>query len=127
MLKIAIGQEFEFPATIVLRDGAEDREFPMRLRVKRLTESEVQEAVRAIDSEPSQSVARLTDFMRGVVLDVSDQQLVLDGEGQPAPFGPAMLDALLGVSGVPMALYMAWLQAAQASHKPEARRKNSRG
>lgn len=56
-------------------------------------------------------------FFSKVARDWHGQKLVLDEEGQPAPFNPDSLAVLMSISGMAMLCWQAYLQQVQATAK----------
>lgn len=93
--------------------NAEDgtaRPFEFVLECNRLTAEEL--AQRQADG-----AATIADFFRTVATGWRNQQIVMDDSGQPAAFSAEALDVLLSVPGMPVRMYLCYLEQVAVRQK----------
>lgn len=119
--KLAVGEFIEFPVTLEFNDAGTARKFGFRLVAKRIPEAQVNKHTddmlnhaATAESRVDKTVAMLQAYVTGW----RDQRLVLDDEGNPAPFGPDAFAAMLALPGAAVEISRAFNEANRARGKP---------
>lgn len=118
---LAIGDNIEFPVTLVLADGASSKTFKFHLEARRISADELNEQITPGTEVGDKQVA---EVVKGLVTGWREQRLILDEEGQPAEFSGDAFDAMLAVSGVANVVYVTYLKAVLASAGAKGVQKN---
>lgn len=119
--QLAIGNRFEFPVHLNIRDAGETKTFRFHVEANRL---DAEAARRVLTGEGDEAGTTVKDFLHANLTGWRGQRLVLDEDGAPAPFGPEALDALLSISGVAGVLYQNYVTHLAAASGAEGVRKN---
>ena len=122
MYKLVISDTVEFPVKLTINDAGVIKEFPLRLEAKR---RDMEQLKAELEDNGHMTIA---DYHQKVCRDSltgwSQQRLVVDAEGQPAPFGPDALDCVLGLPGAASLIHGAYMEAITASTGAAGRAKN---
>lgn len=111
MFKLAVAPVVRVPVKFSAADGAKTVPFSFTLICKRLGQDEVSARIKG-EGETVQ------EFMGDVVTGWEGQTLVLEeATGQPAPFSPEALQAMLNFPGSAVAAYQAYLKNFGAKEK----------
>ena len=119
--KLAIGDQIEFPVTLELNDGGTARKFAFRLVAKRRSEVELNRHIDLMLSNASTPESRTeatNALLLQKVVDWRGQGLVLDDEGQPAPFSAEAFAVMLAQNGASVEISRALTEANRAKGKP---------
>lgn len=116
--KLTVGDVVEVPVKGALKDGARDVPFSFTIAAKRIPIAEYRSAL----GEGSDLTVR--EFLQAYVTGWRDQRLVVDDDGQPAPFGPEAFECLLSLVGMEQTILGAYLRALQVSDTSAGRGKN---
>jgi hypothetical protein len=119
--QLAIGDRFEYPVHLRVRDKSETKDFRFHLEARRM---EAEEARQLISGEGDSAGLTVKEFLHQNITNWRGQRLVLDDQGTPAPFGVEAFDALLSVSGAAGVIYQGYIVALAASNGAEGARKN---
>jgi len=111
MFKLAVSNLVDFPVEVDINSDGAQKRFRFRVLAERISQDELTAEIR---ERPNESVVvPLTKYIKGW----KDQRLVLTDDDQPAPFSDEALAAMLGVVGMPMAIWQGYLQAVGAKGK----------
>jgi hypothetical protein len=119
--KLAVGEFIDFPVTLEFNDAGTTRKFTFRLVSKRLPESVLSKHTDQLLSATSSIDGRVeatNALLQAYVTDWRDQKLVLDDEGQPAPFSAEAFAVMLGQNGAAVEISRALTEANRAKGKP---------
>jgi hypothetical protein len=119
--KLAIGDQIEFPVTLELNDSGTARKFAFRLVAKRLSEAELNKHIDLMLSNASTPESRneaTNALLLQKVVDWRGQALVLDDDGQPAPFSAEAFAVMLAQNGASVEISRALTDANRAKGKP---------
>lgn len=120
--QLAVENTLDFPVNADIQSGRVKKNFFFHLTAPRLGTAEWRALFGPNAENPNQPVA---DFLRERISGWRGQHLVLDDAGKPADFSPEAFDAMLGVNGLEMLIFMAYQRAVFASDGDAGRRKNS--
>ena len=111
MFTLAIDDVVEVPVKFTLKAGAVNKQFGLTLLAKRLSQEDIAKTLEDVDS-------KFAGFLQKVVSGWSGNRLVLDPQTDaPADFSPEAFEALLGVSGVAMVCFNAYVKECGAKEK----------
>jgi hypothetical protein len=119
--KLAVGDFIDFPVTLEFNDAGTPRKFTFRLVSKRLPESVLSQHTDQMLSAASTIGGRVDStnaLLQAYVTDWRDQRLVLDDEGQPAPFSADAFAVMLAQNGAAVEISRALTEANRAKGKP---------
>lgn len=119
--KLAIGNVFEFRVQAAIKDATTEHKIDARFTADRLT---AQEGADLLNGVGEAAEATINEFLLQHISGWRGQKLVLEEDGQPAGFSHDALEAMLGVAGMGMLIYVAYLKAMAATDTSEGRRKN---
>ncbi len=119
--QLAIGDRFEYPVHLRVRDKSETKDFRFHLEARRM---EAEEARQLISGEGDAEGLTIKEFLHQNITNWRGQRLVLDDQGAPADFSVEAFDALLSVSGAAGVIYQGYIVALAASNGAEGARKN---
>lgn len=122
MYKLVISDTVKFQVKLTVNDAGTKKEFPMWIEAKRLD-------VNAIKADIADSGdLKLMDFHSKVcrenVTGWQDQRLVVDQDGNPAPFSLEALEIVLGLTGAVGIIHAAYMDAVVATSGMAGRAKN---
>lgn len=119
---LAISDTIEFPVKLTLNDKGIKKEFSLRLQAQRVTADSI------TASYAENGELKLGEFhalaCRQNLTGWTDQRLVIDAEGKPAPFSAEALDCLLTLPGASSVIYDAYMQALVSAGGTAGRAKN---
>jgi len=112
MYTLAIENTVDVPVKFTLKVGKVNKTFAFSLTAQRLEQDEI--TARLKDCE-----FKFKAFLQseGLVSDWTGQRLVLDADGNPAPFGEASFEMMLNVPGVAKMCYEAYGKECEAKEK----------
>lgn len=119
--KLAVGEFIEFPVKLEFNDAGNARSFAFRLVAKRMPEALVNKHTDDMLSQVATSESRVDKTNALLLAHVTDwrgQHLVLDDDGQPAPFNADAFAALLALPGAAVEISRAFNEANRAKGKP---------
>lgn len=108
--KLAIGNIIKVPVHFTINDEGKSVDFDFTLTCKRISQDEMTATM-----EKGEHL--VSTFMERVITGWNGQKLVLDDEGNEAPFTKDALQLMLGITGVPMVFYLAYLKECRAKAK----------
>lgn len=119
--KLAVGDFIDFPVTLEFNDAGTTRKFTFRLVSKRLPEAVLSQHTDQMLSSASTIGGRVDStnaLLQAYVTDWRGQTLVLDDEGQPAPFSAEAFAVMLAQNGASVEISRALTEANRAKGKP---------
>ncbi len=120
--KLVISDTVKFQVKLSVNDAGVKKDFSLWLEGRRLDMGHLK-----ADLEDNGEM-KLMDFHAKVCRDNlsgwSDQRLVVDAEGQPAPFSAEALECLLGLTGAVGVIHGAYMDAVVAADGKAGRAKN---
>jgi hypothetical protein len=119
--QLAIGNQFEIPVHLNVRDGSDTKPFKFHVTCNRL---DAEQARKALTGEGDAAGLTVQEFLQTNLLGWRGQRLVLNDDGTPADFSVEALDALLSISGASAVLYQGYITALAAANGAEGQRKN---
>lgn len=109
MYTLSIEDTVEVPVKFTLKVGNVNKIFSFSMTATRQPQE-------VIEGWIADNERKVKDILTEVVSGWSGQKLVMDGD-KPAEFNPESFAAMLGVSGVAMRLYVAYLKECGAKEK----------
>lgn len=122
MYKLVISDTVKFKVKLTVNDAGVTKEFPFWLEGRRLDVDHIKADIADAGD------MKLMDFHSKVCRDNltgwQDQRLVVDQDGNPAPFSAEALDAVLGLTGAVGIIHAAYMDAIVATNGTAGRAKN---
>lgn len=119
--QLAIGDRFEYPVHLRVRDGGDTKDFRFHLEGRRM---EAEEARQLISGEGDAAGLTVKEFLHQNITNWRGQRLVLEDDKTPAAFSTEAFDAMLSVSGAAGVIYQGYIVALAATNGAEGARKN---
>lgn len=122
MYKLVISDTVKFQVKLTLNDAGTDQEFPLLLVAQRIDLAKIRADIEEHGAMPL--VDYQTKVCRENVTGWQDQRLVVDQDGNPAPFSPEAFDAVIGIPGVAGIIYPAYMESLVVNSGTAGRAKN---
>lgn len=112
MYKLAVEDTVEVPVKFTLKQGKVNKVFSLTLTALRLSQEDIQARLEANEF-------KFTNFLQsdGLVTDWAGQRLVVDEQGNPAPFCADAFAAYLSAAGVAQVTFNAYQKECAAKEK----------
>ncbi|OWW18409.1 hypothetical protein [Noviherbaspirillum denitrificans] len=108
--KLAVANTVIVPVKFTVNNAGKEEQHNFSLDCARLMQNE-------ITAKTKQGDGLISDFMKGVTRNWSDQRLVIDDENNPVPFSAEAFDVMLSLPGLPAVAFNSYLKECGAKEK----------